>query len=315
MQFFFFFMYFFGFFRISLALFLLFDYNKAMDTTMNLLLENHFSKYLEDDLNLDFAPYFIGQEKCNPNKPVSTHENPKEYTFHLILSGTGYLVNRGQTKKLQANDVFFIPPKSELKHRKICYYPDKNDPWEYIWVNFVGVGTEKLAACAKLTETNNCYSIQNPTILRREWTEMMNIARNTAKRNASYYLPFIMKLFAEIADERKINNEIITDKEKKVKQIVDIIEQTYTNQHLSIKQIADELYYSTSYVSRIFKEVTNMTPIEYVTSLRMLRARDMLRSHSYNISQIAYAVGYNFPFYFSKEFKKYFGYPPSKFNE
>lgn len=286
-----------------------------MTTTINSMLEEHFSKYLEDDLGLGFAPYFIGQEKCNPNKPISTHENPREYTFHFILSGTGYLVNKGKTYKLQANDVFFIPPKSELKHRKICYYPDKNDPWEYIWVNFVGIDTEKLAASAKLTEANNCYSIQNPTMLRREWTEMISIARNTAKRNVSYYLPFIMKLFAEIADERKINNEIITDKEKKVKQIIDIIEQTYTDQELSIKRIADELYYSTSYVSRIFKEVTNMTPIEYVTSLRMLRARDMLRSHSYNISQIAYAVGYNSPFYFSKEFKKYFGYPPSQFSE
>lgn len=286
-----------------------------MNTTIDSILEGHFSKYLDDDLGLDFTPYFIGQEKCSPNKPVSRHENPREYTFHFILSGTGYLVNKGQTKKLQANDVFFIPPDTDGKYHEICYYPDKNDPWEYIWVNFVGVGAEKLAACAKLTENNNCYSVQNPTILRQQWTEMIGIARNTAKRNVSYYLPFIMKLFAEIADERKINNEIITVKEKKVKQIVDIIEHTYTAQDFSIKRIAEDLYYSTSYISRIFKEVTNMTPIEYVTSLRMLRARDMLRSHSYSISQIAYAVGYNSPFYFSKEFKKYFGFPPSQFNE
>lgn len=286
-----------------------------MDTIIDLHLEKHFSKYLDDDLGLDFMPFFIGQEKCSPDKPVSRHENSKEYTFHFILSGTGYIVNKGQTIKLQANDIFFIPPDTDGKYHEIYYYPDKKDPWEYIWVNFIGIGTEKLIACAKLTTNNNCYSVQNPSALRRELTEMIRIAQNTAKRNASYYLPFAMKLFAEIADERKFNNQIITAKEKKVKQIVDIIERTYTSQDFSIKQIAEELYYSISYISRIFKEVTNMTPIDYVTSLRMLRARDMLRSRNYNISQIAYAVGYNSPFYFSKEFKKYFGFPPSQYKE
>lgn len=244
-----------------------------MDTIIDLHLEKHFSKYLDDDLGLDFMPFFIGQEKCSPDKPVSRHENSKEYTFHFILSGTGYIVNKGQTIKLQANDIFFIPPDTDGKYHEIYYYPDKKDPWEYIWVNFIGIGTEKLIACAKLTTNNNCYSVQNPSALRRELTEMIRIAQNTAKRNASYYLPFAMKLFAEIADERKFNNQIITAKEKKVKQIVDIIERTYTSQDFSIKQIAEELYYSISYISRIFKEVTNMTPIDYVTSLRMLRAR------------------------------------------
>ncbi|MBQ9480690.1 MAG: helix-turn-helix domain-containing protein [Clostridia bacterium] len=285
-------------------------------SSTDFILSEHFSKYLEDDLNLGFYPYFIGSEKCRPQKAISRHTNAEEYTFHLILSGAGYLVNNGQAKRLTANDTFFIPPRSTYgSDRDIYYYPDKNDPWEYIWVNFVGEETEKLVRCAKFTLANNYYSVQNAAFLKQQWRDMIGIAKNTAKRNVSFYMPFVMKFFAEIADERKMSNEITTAKEKKVKRITDVIERTYTEQDFSIGKIAESMFYTTSYISRIFKEVTNTSPMEYVTRLRMLRAKDLLRSGTYSISQIAYLIGYNSPFYFSKEFKKYYGFSPSRFSE
>ena len=284
--------------------------------SMDFILSEHFSKYLEDDLHLGFYPSFIGSEKCRPQKAISRHTNAEEYTFHLILSGTGYIVNDGQTKKLTANDAFFIPPRTTYSgDRDIYYYPDKNDPWEYIWVNFVGKETEKLVRCAKFTLSNNYYSVQNAAYLKQQWREMISIAKNTVKRNVSFYMPFAMKFFAEIADERKMSSEITTAKKQKVKKITDVIERTYTDQDFSIGKIAESMFYTTSYISRIFKEVTNTSPMEYVTRLRMLRAKDLLRSGTYSISQIAYLTGYNSPFYFSKEFKKYYGFPPSRFKE
>lgn len=287
-----------------------------MENASDQILKNHFSKYLEDDLHLGFWPSFIGQEKCSPLKPVTYHMHEEQYTFHFIFSGTGYIFHGDSVVKLQANDVFFLPPDEKGRNAAAGYYPDKDDPWEYVWFNFVGKPSENLAKCAKLSFENNYYSVQNPAVLRQQLTEMFNVARDTAKRNASYYLPYIMRFFAEIADERKISNTTTaTEKEKRVKFILDYIEHNYSAPDFSIRDIAEKMFYTTSYVSRIFNEITGKTPIEYVTSLRMLKAQDMLRSKNYNISQIAYAVGYNSPFYFSKQFKKYFGYSPSRFGE
>ena len=285
-----------------------------MENTENIL-KFHYSKYLDDDIGLNFAPYFIGREKCNPLKPPSAHLIENQYTFHYILSGCGYLEQGNKKIRLCADDIFFFPPNKNDCNRDCIYYPDKQDPWEYIWFNLVGEGTENLLKCIKMTPKENFYSVQNPAILRQQLTEMSAISMNTEKRNVSYYLPYIMKFFAEIADEKKLGKGYITDKEKKVKEIVDMIEHNYTDPNFSIRQIADALFYTTAYISRIFKEVTNMTPVEYLTSLRMLKARDLLYSHAYNVSQIAYSVGYNSPFYFSKEFKKYFGFSPSQFKE
>ena len=280
---------------------------------LNDILKNHFSKYLEDDLNLGFAPCFIGHEKCSPKKPVAFNSSEKEHSFHLILSGTGYLVNGNTVRRLVADDVFYIPPKNAGSPKKIYYYPDKKDPWEYIWVNFVGKDVPKLLKCANLTEENNYYSMQTPIFLRQQWIEMINIARTSTKRNVSFFLPFVIKFFAEIAEERKLINRTLTNKEKTVKQIISFIEKSYLKQDFSISKIAENFFYSISYISRIFKEITAMSPTEYVLKLRMLHAKDLLRLGEYSVSEIAYIVGYSSPFYFSKEFKKYYGVSPSKF--
>lgn len=284
-----------------------------MNNFLNEILKYHFSKHLEDDLNLGFAPSFIGYEKCNPQKPISFNSSENEHSFHFILSGEGYLINGQETHKLSNDDVFYIPPKSADDYKKIYYYPDKNNPWEYIWVNFVGEDVSKLLKITNFTEENNFYSIQTPIFLRQQWTEMINIARNSTKRSVSFFLPFVMKFFAEIAEERKLVNKAATKKEKTVKEIISFIEKNYLNQDFSISKIADNFYYSVSYISRIFREITTISPIEYVLKLRMSYAKDLLRLNKYSVSETAYIVGYNSPFYFSKEFKKYYGVPPSRF--
>ena len=56
-----------------------------------------------------------------------------------------------------------------------------------------------------------------------------------------------------------------------------------------------------------------VSPMKYIIYLRMQKAVELLKRKTFSISQIAYALGYKNQFYFSKEFKKYFGLPPSKY--
>lgn len=278
----------------------------------NDILAFHFSKYLVDDLGLSFYPYFIGREECKAKKATVWHNETDQYTFHYVISGTGYLLIDGKQIKLSADDVFFVSPNCNTEKKTVGYFPDKKDPWTYIWFNLVGDGVKNLLSAAKLEGEVSYYSIQNPTVLRQQLIEMISTAQNTPKRNASYYLPFVTKFFATLADERSIYMPL-NNKAKKVKIILDYIEQNYALPSFGINEIASQMFYSVSYVSRIFKESTGMTPMEYATSLRMLKAMDFLRSGKYSVSQTAYLVGYNSPFYFSKEFKKYFGHSPSEF--
>ena len=70
---------------------------------------------------------------------------------------------------------------------------------------------------------------------------------------------------------------------------------------------------SVSWFIRNFKEYTELTPTQYLLSLRISNAQTLLESTNYNVTEIADIVGYDNPLYFSRIFKKQSGMSPSEF--
>lgn len=94
-----------------------------------------------------------------------------------------------------------------------------------------------------------------------------------------------------------------------IQKCADYISQ-YCTDDLSIKQVADQINLSVPYFSRIFKQETGRSFVEYVTFVRMQRAVWMLRHTDHTVEAIAEELGYNTPNYFSGTFKKYVGLSP-----
>ncbi|NMH70978.1 helix-turn-helix transcriptional regulator [Bacillus sp. RO3] len=80
--------------------------------------------------------------------------------------------------------------------------------------------------------------------------------------------------------------------------------------HISIRQVADQINISVPYFSKIFKEETGRNFVEYVTYVRLQRAVWLLRHTTHTIEHIAEELGFNTPNYFSGTFKKYVGLSP-----
>ena len=71
--------------------------------------------------------------------------------------------------------------------------------------------------------------------------------------------------------------------------------------------------YSTVWFRKVFREVTGMSPIRYIRTAKMNKAKDMLESESSSVTDIAYAPGYNDVYEFSRDFKKQVGVSPSRY--
>ncbi|MNI07728.1 Bifunctional transcriptional activator/DNA repair enzyme AdaA [compost metagenome] len=66
-----------------------------------------------------------------------------------------------------------------------------------------------------------------------------------------------------------------------------------------------------NYVTRIFREVTGQTPIDYLHQVRIYAARDLMLNSSMTIGQVADTLGYCDQSYFNRMYKKITGHPPS----
>lgn len=92
------------------------------------------------------------------------------------------------------------------------------------------------------------------------------------------------------------------------------IRQNY-REKLTIDDIAQEVYLSPCYVSRIFKQSLGCTLMEYLTQVRVEEAKTRLKNPKYNVMQAAEESGFEDPGYFTRVFKKLEGITPSRFKQ
>ena len=82
---------------------------------------------------------------------------------------------------------------------------------------------------------------------------------------------------------------------------------------LTLDLVAEELNISLFYLSKLFRKHTGTSFTEYLTQVRMNRAKELLEAGSLSVKEVAYAAGFNSQSYFSKLFKKYTGQAPSEY--
>lgn len=102
------------------------------------------------------------------------------------------------------------------------------------------------------------------------------------------------------------------DKKAIVQSLIDYMSSHYM-EDISLDNMSKNMYLSPIYISKIFKEETGTSPINYLIQIRLTKAREILETNKIPINLVSKAVGYSDAYYFSKLFKKYYGIAPSKY--
>ena len=82
---------------------------------------------------------------------------------------------------------------------------------------------------------------------------------------------------------------------------------------ISIAQICDELNYSRAYLSKIFKQETDYTILEYIVQQKIKEAKKLIREKNMNFTQISDKLSFDNPHYFSRVFKRVTNMTPSEY--
>lgn len=98
-----------------------------------------------------------------------------------------------------------------------------------------------------------------------------------------------------------------------VRQIHEYIEKNYSNDLLSLKEISEYIHMSTSHMCTYYKQETGSTINQYLTQIRLDKARYYLASTSYSVADIAAMTGYRESSYFGRIFKKNYNLTPAEY--
>jgi two-component system response regulator YesN len=122
---------------------------------------------------------------------------------------------------------------------------------------------------------------------------------------------FIDKMEAAVRD-------VANNKESQSNNIIDKAK-SYINanfqKEISLDDVSREVDISPYYFSKIFKEETGENFIEYVTAIRIEKAKELLEQSNLSMKEICAQIGYADPNYFSRTFKKNVGLTPTEYKE
>ena len=87
----------------------------------------------------------------------------------------------------------------------------------------------------------------------------------------------------------------------------------YDKEKISIEYLSSLCAISTVHFRNTFIKLFARSPVKYINDLKMTRAKELLDSQFYTVSEVCFLSGYNNESYFSREFKKHLGISPSEY--
>lgn len=268
---------------------------------------------------LDFKdkkhPLFVGS--CGtyhlytkPRLPTHRPRGRLDYQILYVASGKAHFYFHGKEEIISAGNMVLYRPKEEQR-----YYYYGADQTEVYWVHFTGSNVKNILR--KYGIADDVHVIHTGTSL--EYKRLFLLMIQELKLCKEDYEEMLVNYLRELLI--MIHRAILHKPRGKslflMNEIDAAVQYFHTNYHksISIEDYAAKHNMSTSWFIRNFKEYTNVTPAQYILSLRISNARTLLETTSYNVSEISNIIGYDNPLYFSRIFKKQCGMSPSEFRK
>lgn len=264
----------------------------------------------------DFNPTILFVSKQRMTKQSNYHDHDfAEITY--ILSGKGRYLVDGKEYAVTAGDIIMCNPG--VKHQNLQV--NAKEPTVEFFTGFTDFHFKNMPKNSIAFRDNN-YILHTSNETKQEISKHCYemVAENESNQVGKYFMLkahlmqimlLIIREITEVQDggQKGCNFESY-NKSYAVKQIINYLNENYESK-ISLDQIAHNMYLSPVYVSKIFKEETGESPINYLIKIRLEKAKDILSiSKGSSIKSVANRVGYEDVYHFSKLFKKYYGISP-----
>lgn len=262
--------------------------------------------------NIDSNILFYGQESCAPGYFFRGNNVRSNYVIHYILSGRGTFAPAEQAPvSLQAGDLFILP-----KGVACFYQADFDDPWSYFWVGMSGMQIGKILQNSKLADKFYLRQVQDSGFYKSlcQLFHALHIRESLASNMLTESLLYqtFYQVLVDYPTGKRQQSGLADDY---FIAAMTFLEDNFEDPACSVSELCQHLGLSRSYVYNLFKNKTDLSPQQFLTKLRMERAKELLSNSDLNVQAISHFVGYNDSFTFSKAFKRYQGLSPKSWRQ
>ena len=239
-------------------------YNKTTFRRISIIVREFFLPPF-DELNFFCLPHSVGKYIYHDNHNVHRETGVRDFSLHLVVGGKGYVELHDTVHTVKHGDVFLHVPFQRMR-----YYTSEDDRWDIFWMQFNGSKLTDFLLERGFHESSIWFMkdigpLEQSFLDLLEEIERNNISRPTKLSSLSYSVLTEFTSNAIPFSNRKGKEKIV--------RIIELLPDMQKNAHLPfvMEEWADKAELTPNYFCSLFKKVTKMTPLAYITKCRILK--------------------------------------------
>ena len=230
-----------------------------------------------------------------------------DYQLIYVADGQAHLTVNGEERHLGKGNMILFRPRVPQKY-SFC----AKDATQVYWVHFTGAAVEQILSQYTFP-TNSPYffagSCSEYELIYTDMIRELQLRRANYAKMLSCALERLLMLSDRYLKEKLSGGGSALDEAERA---VRFFNDNY-NRNISVESYAKQHHVSVCWFIKSFTQLTRLTPMQYIISVRIANAKSLLSDTNQSVSQIASAVGYDNSLYFSRIFKKHTGLTPSQY--
>jgi AraC-like DNA-binding protein len=279
----------------------------------------HYLPFSQEDRQLGMVCTTAGNIEVEPNTsyPPRKQQHPPlfrqvaegrtlpEFQLVYITQGQGIFETAGTTYTVLPGSLLLLLPG--IRHR---YKPDYAIGWHEYWVGFYGDFFSNLLQRGILSKDRVFFDIGLHNSIVSIFSQILDEVSVQQPLYQFKACAGILSLIAEMLTHQRRQGQ--PTYYQKIVEKAKYLMESNSARAINISDIAEQIGVSISRLTEIFKTYTSMTPYQYYLHIKMHEAKSLLEEEGVSVKEVAYQLGFDDQYYFSRLFKHKTGIAPSK---
>lgn len=239
---------------------------------------------------------------------TSSRSGLQSFLFFIVVSGSGKLIYAEREFTLSPNSCVFVDCRNAYSHTT-----DPENLWTLRWCHFNGPTMTSIYNKYCERGGRPVFIPHDSEPLLRVLSELLSVAKSSDYMRDMIINEHLSTLTRLIMSESwHPEDKALPVKKASVMDVKKYLDEKY-GEKITLEDLCKRFYISKFYLTHSFKEQFGVSITNYLLSVRITHAKQLLRFSSKSIEEIGYETGIGAPAYFSRVFKDVEGVPPSIF--